>query len=161
MWWDNSTQAGWVTDSIGDNRRPLAVPPLVIVDPNVGGAWRLAPDGTAMVIAGRETDGFSLVRVPLDGGAAATIGRVGAPEQGLGVAGWLPDGFVYLSRGGSGREGTTLLRLDTTTGNVQHYADLPVRCDVLNVTVAAGGRKATCVVMDERGDVIVFDGLRP
>jgi Tol biopolymer transport system component len=162
VWLDRSVQSAWVTDSAGGNRRLLAAPSLLPEDRGgVGTGWALAPDGTAIAVAGRTADGLAVVRVPLDGSAAVAIGRFDVAEGAIGIAGWSRDGFIYLSRHRPGVDRTPLLRLRPEHGSVQQYVDLPVRCEPNTVTIAAAGRKATCIVMDQRGDLVVFDGLRP
>ena len=114
---------------------------------------------------------FTVERLPLDGGPETTLASFQATVEergltgpqatsGFGLAAWSASG-LYVARGGPAINMTTVLRLDPATGITSLAGVLPVSCDPESVSVSADGKKAACNVHDSRGDLILFDGLRP
>ena len=175
VWLDVFARTAWTTDSAGDNRHPLSLPPIGVLDKN-GGGWALAPDGSAVAVLGSRPDGYAIVRIPLDGGPATALRDIQATAieraagtstitgqyqaVGVGLAGWGRDG-IYLSRGAADGRETELLVLDPVTRAMRKLETLPERCVARSVTVASDERSAVCTVEDVRTDLTVIDGLKP
>ena len=159
VWYGTGTGLLWLTDAKGANRRELlATEGRGSIE---GRNLALAPDGESIAVLGSTREGSILTRVAIHGGIAKVIARLPASDGDVGVAGWGRNGAISLSRENPATGGTSLLRLTTVGGAAGSDVELPVACNPRTVTVAAGGRRAACLVPDRRADLILIDGLRP
>ena len=95
----------------GTNARTLA--PAITIQSSAGrGSADWSPDGTSIVVAGRDADGAGLFKIPVDGGAPVRVvsGQVTNPV-------WSPDGtlIVYAGAAVGGRVLLLATRPDGTT----------------------------------------------
>jgi Tol biopolymer transport system component len=169
VWLDTSNGTAWITDSAGN--APRALPAATRAPVPIIGGWRLAPDGGSLAVLHERENRFTVERLPLDGGPETTLASFQATVEergltgpqatsGIGLAAWSATG-LYVARGGPAINETTVLRLNPATGITSPAGVLPVSCDPESVSVSADGKKAACNVPDARGDLILFDGLRP
>ena len=168
LWTDPLVRSLSISNAHGASSREIPVQPtgadssfISFRGSEAYGTWALAPDAGSTLLVGQYDGGLNVVRVPLRGGAAQTLGRFPSSEGGIGIVGWTPDGAIHLARTGTATATTSLLAMNATTGVVRLEAVLPVACDQGAVTYSPAARRAACRTTESRADIMILDGIRP
>jgi hypothetical protein len=165
VWLGPQGTAVWVTNDMGESRREVASRlgegrVSTTLNGTLSSGWFLAPDAQSVAVLRSMRDESVLYRIPLRGGAPIPLIRFPPADGVIGLAEWSANGMV-LTRGNASTGTTLLMRFDPANRSLHPFAELPARCEPLGVSVASVGRRAACVVREQRADLMLIDGLRP
>ncbi len=161
LWWSLQSPGLWTTDAEGNDRRDIVARPSGSPSTRQAGDWGLSPSGDAIVTASGTREATVFEILPLAGGAAKELARIPVSEGQAGVVTWARDGMIYLARRIGDERRTTVIGFDARSGARRTSVELPVACDPYSVSYAPAARLATCLVMDQRLDLTLIDGIRP